>query len=100
MKRVRVSTLMLLLVIAALCMALVVQDRRAARREAALLSQLTESDLQIKELYYHNRALKNFLKPFEPPSGWFGRSEVEIVPKGISTSDRFGGAERQSDGKK
>ena len=34
MKRFRLSTLMLLIVIAALCVALVVQQRRATRREA------------------------------------------------------------------
>jgi hypothetical protein len=36
MKRVRLSTLLLLVVIAALSLALVVQERRAARREADL----------------------------------------------------------------
>jgi hypothetical protein len=36
MKRFRLSTLLLLVVIAALSFALVVQDRRAARREADL----------------------------------------------------------------
>jgi hypothetical protein len=36
MKRFRLSTLLLLVVIAALSLALVVQDRRAARREADL----------------------------------------------------------------
>ena len=37
MKRFRLSTLMLLVVIAALCVALLVQHDRAARREAELL---------------------------------------------------------------
>jgi hypothetical protein len=37
MKRFRLSTLMLLIVIAALCVALLVQPDRAARREAELL---------------------------------------------------------------
>jgi hypothetical protein len=36
MKRFRLSTLMLLIVIASLCVALFVQDRRAARREREL----------------------------------------------------------------
>ena len=36
MKRIRLSTLLLLIVIAALSLALVVQERRAARREADL----------------------------------------------------------------
>jgi hypothetical protein len=36
MKRVRISTLMLLIIIAALAVALVVQERRSAREIAAL----------------------------------------------------------------
>jgi hypothetical protein len=40
MKRFRVNTLMLLIVIVALGIALVVQDRRAARREAELRTRL------------------------------------------------------------
>jgi hypothetical protein len=40
MRRFRLSTLMLLIVIAALCIALVVQQRRAARREAELEGEL------------------------------------------------------------
>jgi hypothetical protein len=40
MRRFRLSTLMLLIVIAALCVALVVQERRAARREAELQARL------------------------------------------------------------
>ena len=43
MKRVRLSTLMLLIVIAALGVALVVQQRRAARREADLQARLAQS---------------------------------------------------------
>ena len=40
MKRIRLSTLLLLFVIAALGMALVVQHERASRREAELQSRL------------------------------------------------------------
>jgi hypothetical protein len=40
MKRIRLSTLMLLIVIAALALALVVQNDRATRREAALRAQI------------------------------------------------------------
>jgi hypothetical protein len=40
MKRFRLSTLMLLIVIAALSIALVVQHRRAARREAELQARI------------------------------------------------------------
>jgi hypothetical protein len=40
MKRFRLRTLMLLIVIAALCVALVVQHNRASQREAALQARL------------------------------------------------------------
>jgi hypothetical protein len=40
MRRFRLSTLMLLMVIVACCIALVVQYRRAARREAQLKAQI------------------------------------------------------------
>ena len=43
MRRIRLSTLMLLIVIAALSVALVVQQRRAARREAELQARLAQS---------------------------------------------------------
>jgi hypothetical protein len=43
MKRFRLSTLMLLIVIAALCVALFVRERRAARREAELQTRLARS---------------------------------------------------------
>ncbi len=42
MKRFRLSTLMLLIGIAALSIALVVQQRQAARREAELQADLTK----------------------------------------------------------
>jgi hypothetical protein len=42
MKRFRMSTLMLLIVIAALCVALVLQNRRAARLEAELEARLVD----------------------------------------------------------
>ncbi len=42
MKRFRLSTLMLLIMIAALGVALAVQQRRAARREAELQARLAE----------------------------------------------------------
>ncbi|MGO9919912.1 MAG: hypothetical protein ACLQIB_35120 [Isosphaeraceae bacterium] len=48
MKRMRLSTLMLLIVIAALITALVVQDRLAARREAELKGKL-DSRAQVIE---------------------------------------------------
>jgi hypothetical protein len=43
MRRFRLSTLMLLVVIAALCVGLVVEQRRAARREAELQARLAQS---------------------------------------------------------
>jgi hypothetical protein len=42
MRRIRPSTLMLLIVIAALGIGLIVQDRRAARREAELNARLAQ----------------------------------------------------------
>ena len=49
MKRFRLSTLMLLIVIASLCVALFVQDRRAARCERELQLRI-ESMVQQREL--------------------------------------------------
>ncbi len=43
MKRFRLRTLMLLIVIAALCVALVVQHNRASQREPALQARLARS---------------------------------------------------------
>jgi hypothetical protein len=43
MKRFRMSTLMLLVVIAALCVALLVRERRAARREAELQARVARA---------------------------------------------------------
>ncbi len=62
MKRFRLSTLKLLIVIAALCVALVVQERRAARREAELLAWMKFSpqivirsdDLKDADAYFIN----------------------------------------------
>jgi hypothetical protein len=48
MKRFRLSTLMFLVVIAALVAALVVQHDRAARREAELQAQLAAAESMIK----------------------------------------------------
>lgn len=44
-KRFRISTLMLLVVIAALSIALLEQGRRAARREAELRARIAELDM-------------------------------------------------------
>ena len=59
MRRFRLSTLMLLIVIAALGVALVVQQRRAARREAGLQAelQLGRGQLQLANEKLQNREL-------------------------------------------
>jgi hypothetical protein len=44
MKRFRLSTLMLLIVIAGLCVALMVQHNRAAQREAELEARLHKAE--------------------------------------------------------
>jgi hypothetical protein len=49
MKRFRISTLMLLILIASLCVALFVQDHRASRRERELQLRM-ESMVQQQEL--------------------------------------------------
>jgi type II secretory pathway pseudopilin PulG len=54
MKRFRLSTLMLLIVIAALGVALVVQQRRAARREAELQARLNAAANTISTLERQN----------------------------------------------
>ena len=51
MKRFRLSTLMLLIVIASLVFALVVQQRRAARLQAELTAQLRLADEQLLNTY-------------------------------------------------
>ena len=48
MRRFRLSTLMLLIVLAALGIALVVHYRRAARREVELQARLEEENRQLK----------------------------------------------------
>jgi hypothetical protein len=51
MKRFRLSTLMLLIVIVALGTALMVQHHRAARREAELQARLAEANAVVAEHY-------------------------------------------------
>jgi hypothetical protein len=61
MKRFRLSTLMLLIVIAALSVALVVQQRRAARREAELQARLAQS----WPLFLKKQQLEDEMKVYE-----------------------------------
>ena len=49
MKRFRLSTLMLLIVIAALSTALVVQERRAARRETKLQDEIANLQARLAQ---------------------------------------------------
>lgn len=50
MRRFRLSTLLLLVVIIALGLGLVVQQRQADRREAALRTQIAEKDRELAEM--------------------------------------------------
>jgi hypothetical protein len=50
MRRFRLSTLLLLIVIAALCVGLIVQDRRAARRETELRAELDSRGQAVERL--------------------------------------------------
>ena len=85
MKRFRLSTVMLLVVIAALGLALVVQDQRAKRREAALRSKLPRIEHAIAApftgiIYQHNKvkwidATASYAKALEQLSGSDNREE-------------------------
>jgi hypothetical protein len=51
MRRIRLRTFMLLVVIAALSLALMAQRQQAARREAALQARLAEANAVVAERY-------------------------------------------------
>jgi uncharacterized protein HemX len=59
MKRFRLSTLLLLVVIVGLAIALVIQERRATRREAHLQAelQLRQGEFRLANEKIHNREL-------------------------------------------
>lgn len=61
MRRFRMSTLMLVIVIAALGVAMVVQERRAARREAELRARLAEKDALVGWYRAYDSELKERL---------------------------------------
>ena len=62
MKRFRLGTLLLLIAIATLVIAMVVQQRRAARREAELRVQMTEKDALVDWYRAYDTELKERLK--------------------------------------
>lgn len=65
MRRFRLSTLMLLVIIAGLCTALVVQDRRAARRDAEHQAQLADALNATKPLEKDISYMKPYIKYLE-----------------------------------
>ena len=62
MKRFRLGTLLLLVAIAALGIAMVVQQRRAARREAEFRAQMTEKDALVDWYRAYDTELKERLR--------------------------------------
>ncbi len=87
MRRFRLSTLMLLIVIAALGVALAVQQRRAARREAELHARLTGAESKVFLL--ERRIL---LKQWQALSESRGRSKRRVDRKaagrGVDTAGK------------
>ena len=65
MRRIRLSTLMLLIVIAALCAGLIVQDRRAARRETELKAKLDSRGEAVERLMQLVKGLQSQLQTLE-----------------------------------
>ena len=100
MKRFRISTLMLLIVIAALCTAQIVQQRRAARREtgleveqAQLRVRLAESSLRVKAL---NDELARMLKVVQELARKLIDLEVAAKRPGEEAQSQAKGAEAAS----
>jgi hypothetical protein len=76
MRRFRLGTLMLLIVIAALSIALALQHYRAARREAGLQRDIALLNGEISELQrLHEAALKHWLSAVERAKAERGRRE-------------------------
>jgi hypothetical protein len=60
MKRFRLSTLLILIVVAALSLGLLEQGRRAGRREAELRLRIAEKDREIAEMRVFMRLNEKF----------------------------------------
>jgi hypothetical protein len=75
MRRFRLSTLMLLIVIAALCAGLIVQDRRAARRETELKANLDRRGEAIERLMQLVKGLQSQRSNVGKPSVTEGDSK-------------------------
>jgi hypothetical protein len=84
MKRLRLATLLLLVIIAALIMALVVQDRRAARHEAELntkIKKLQDIPDMIKWHEMNERRLNRY-RPIQSPQERPAIEPMENIEKG------------------
>jgi hypothetical protein len=75
MRRIRLSTLMLLIVIAALCAGLIVQDRRAARRETELKAKLDSRGEAVERLMQLVKGLQSQRSNVGKPSVTEGDSK-------------------------
>jgi hypothetical protein len=75
MKRIRLSTLMLLVVIAAVCTALIVLYDRAWRREAELRARLAEKDAIVNWYRAYDAELKERLAYWARRSGGRGAAD-------------------------
>jgi hypothetical protein len=75
MRRIRLSTLMLLIVTAALCVGLIVQDCRAARRETELKAKLDSRGEAVERLMQLVKGLQSQRSNVGKPSVKAGESE-------------------------
>jgi hypothetical protein len=82
MRRFRLSTLMLLIVIAALSFALVVQHHRAARREAELQARLAQSWPLILEKQKVEDRIQQLIKIQESYARLIERREEQARRRG------------------
>jgi type II secretory pathway component PulK len=74
MKRIRIGTLMLLVVMAALAIALVTQERRAARREADLWIRIQRYSYYQEMIDGERLMLKESVKDLQAKLDNLGRS--------------------------